>query len=257
MIEIFSSGGGTQSTAIAALIVLGKLPKPDIAVIADTGREMPTTWEYLDEITAPALASVGVEIHRVKKDDYAYPSERGLFGSKGSLLMPAYTTQEGDVSKLSGFCSNAWKVHVIKNWLSREMGVKPNEARRWIGFSMDESRRVLRMKSSKDWEKGLIRFPLVHDVMMFRQDSINLVKEIFGKEPPRSRCYDCPHQSDYEWRQVQERPEVFEKACATDEEIRLKDPHAWLHKKAVPLREVDLSPEEDLFGSCPSGICFV
>lgn len=28
-----------QSAAIAALIVLGKLPKPDLAVIADTGRE--------------------------------------------------------------------------------------------------------------------------------------------------------------------------------------------------------------------------
>jgi len=43
MTEVFSTGGGTQSTAIAGLIVQGLLPKPEICVIADTGREMPTT----------------------------------------------------------------------------------------------------------------------------------------------------------------------------------------------------------------------
>jgi len=36
--QVWASGGGVQSTAIAALIVLGRLPKPDLAVIADTGR---------------------------------------------------------------------------------------------------------------------------------------------------------------------------------------------------------------------------
>jgi len=43
MIEVFSSGGGTQSISITALIIQGRLPKPDFTVIADTGREMPTT----------------------------------------------------------------------------------------------------------------------------------------------------------------------------------------------------------------------
>lgn len=52
---IWNSGGGTQSAAIAALIVTGKLPKPDLAVIADTGRERSSTWDYLDRHIAPAL----------------------------------------------------------------------------------------------------------------------------------------------------------------------------------------------------------
>ena len=63
--QIWSSGGGVQSTAIAALIVQGKLPKPDIAVIADTERELSTTWKYIEEVTGPALASVGVTLYRV------------------------------------------------------------------------------------------------------------------------------------------------------------------------------------------------
>lgn len=36
---VWSSGGGTQSSAIAVLILKRLLPRPDRAVIADTGRE--------------------------------------------------------------------------------------------------------------------------------------------------------------------------------------------------------------------------
>jgi hypothetical protein len=38
--RLWSSGGGTQSTAIAVLILQGRLPKPDLAVIVDTEREL-------------------------------------------------------------------------------------------------------------------------------------------------------------------------------------------------------------------------
>lgn len=65
--QIWNNGGGTQSAAIAALIVTGQLPTPDLAVIADTGRERSSTWDYLNAYIAPALASVGVQIHRVDK----------------------------------------------------------------------------------------------------------------------------------------------------------------------------------------------
>ncbi|MDF1516257.1 MAG: hypothetical protein P1S60_20775, partial [Anaerolineae bacterium] len=51
--QIFSSGGGVQSTAIAAMIVRGDIPKPDLTVIIDTEREKSTTWEYLEAVTAP------------------------------------------------------------------------------------------------------------------------------------------------------------------------------------------------------------
>lgn len=38
-IQVFSSGMGTQSCGIAVMIYLGYLPKPDLIVAADTGRE--------------------------------------------------------------------------------------------------------------------------------------------------------------------------------------------------------------------------
>lgn len=50
MTEVFSSGGGTQSAAIAALIIQERLPRPDFAAIVDTEREHPAVWEYHDAV---------------------------------------------------------------------------------------------------------------------------------------------------------------------------------------------------------------
>ena len=59
--QIWSCGGGVQSTAIAALIIRGHLPTPDLAVIADTERELSTTWEYLEKYTAPPFRELTVK----------------------------------------------------------------------------------------------------------------------------------------------------------------------------------------------------
>src|SRR4051812_11977214 len=62
---VWSCGGGTQSAAIAALIVLGELPKPEAAVISDTGREASETWRYFESVLRPELAAVGVNLVRL------------------------------------------------------------------------------------------------------------------------------------------------------------------------------------------------
>lgn len=148
--EVLSSGGGTQSTAMAALIVQGKLPKPDIMAIVDTGREMPTTWEYLDQVTAPAMKKLGIDVHRVNAMRYAnnwgHPSR--MFATNGDLLLPAFSSINN--SKLSAFCSKAWKQEAMNRWLKQEHGVTRKEYRKWIGFSLDETRRVLNMQRGEE-----------------------------------------------------------------------------------------------------------
>ena len=42
--SVWSSGGGTQSSAIGVLILKELLQRPDVALIVDTGRENPETW---------------------------------------------------------------------------------------------------------------------------------------------------------------------------------------------------------------------
>lgn len=258
MVEILSSGGGTQSTAIVALIVQGRLPKPDMVVIADTGREMPTTWKYLDEVTIPALKSVGVEIHRIGQD-YCSPADRDIFHASGTLMIPVFSRQSGDVGKLSSFCSDKWKARVVNRWLKQKHGLRRIDYRKWIGFSMDETRRVNRMMGGEEYKTGLLRLPLVHDVPLRRDDSINVVMEMGWPKPPRSRCWMCPNQSDYEWNEVKEEyPEYWNQAVDLDESLRRRDPNAFLHSSAAPLKDADLSEEDDLFSaSCPSGECFL
>lgn len=256
--EIFSSGGGTQSAAIAVLILQERLPKPDMFVIADTRREMPTTWSYMNDVVRPALRSIGIVCHRASKEKWAYQHD-DLLNKKGTMLMPMFTTQsESEPGKLPNFCSTYWKQDVVDNFVRAELGVSRIDYRKWIGFSLNEVTRALRMMQGDEFIRGLIRLPLIHDVPLNRQSAISLVESFGWPTPPRSRCWMCPLQSNDEWLEVKrDFPALFRKAVALEKKLRDKDPHVWLHRDCVPLGEVDFS-KADLFSrACDSGNCFV
>ena len=248
--QIWSSGGGVQSTAIAAMIVQGKLSKPDLAVISDTERELSTTWAYMDAVTLPALLVAGLVLHRVKKSRYATVD---LYGGKNkdSLLIPAFTTQEGEVGKLPGFCSNEWKLRVVQRWATKEHGVKA--ATLWMGISTDEQKRAS-LPTGK-WQK---RYPLI-EFGMSRADCFAVVEAMGWPEPPRSSCWMCPNHREGEWLWQQEAaPADHRKAIVFDRELRVRDPHAWVHPSAKPLGEVVFDEKEDVMnGNCQTGLCFV
>ena len=257
MLEIHSSGGGTQSVAISVLVLQGKLSKPDMVVIADTGREMPTTWEYMERWWKPALEEFGVPVFKIEKDKWSAPWGRGLFATNGDLMVPAFSSINN--SKLTNFCSKAWKAEAISRWLSQERGITRSKYRKWIGYSFDETRRILPMMAGAEFRGGLIYLPLVQTVRLKRHESVKVVTDFGWPKPPRSRCFDCPNQSDLEWAEVKvDHPLLFQSAIDRDEEIREKDPHAYLHSSIKPLKDADLSREDDLFSaSCPSGECFL
>lgn len=246
--QVWASGGGVQSAAVAALIVQGKL-RPDLCVIVDTEREQSTTWEYMDSVISPALASVGVKLHRVRKSEFEH---RDLYGGKDSdtLLVPAFTTQSGGVGKLSNFCSSYWKREVIKRWVNSQ-GVKAVDL--WLGISVDEMERVQVERSAK-WAN---RYPLI-EARKNRGDCIALVKSMGWPEPPRSSCYHCPNHTQHEWREIRLRPADWKAAVQLDKELRAQDPHVFLHSDCVPLEQADLEDANGvLFGhACSSGHCF-
>lgn len=252
MKEIFSSGGGTQSACIVALIVQGRLPKPDFCVIVDTERERSAVWEYHDAVIVPALASVGLEIHRVKKSRYATTD---LFSTNDkNLLIPAFTNQTGDAGKLSNFCSFEWKKRVLTRFLRVEHGIATKDQMTWIGFSFDETKRIVSIMHGEDRDR--IRLPLVHDVPLRREQAIKIVESMGWPTPPRSACWMCPNQGDSEWRDLKENyPADFQAAIDLEKEVQKKDPFAWLHKSCIPLEQVDFSQPDDLFSLCKSGNC--
>jgi hypothetical protein len=253
MPSILSYGGGRQTIAMCGLIARGVLPKPDLIVIADTGRENPSTWQYLDAFVRPMLAPLGLEVeiapHSLATVD--------LFAKNGDYEMPLYT-KEG---MLPGYCSGEWKREVVARHL-RAKGVTEGEM--WIGFAIDEKRRIAKMTRGKQRGKFTHRFPLT-ELMLTTAGCLAFVKALGLPEPSISSCWMCPHKKNEEWRVIRdEHPPQFEEACQIDEELREEDldrggSGVWVHHSRTPLRQANLNTVEprSLVKQCGLGMCFV
>ena len=251
MKTVWSSGGGTQSNAIAALIIQGKLAKPDIAIIVDTEQEMSSTWEYYDNYTRPALAKIGVDLVRIPKSKYATVD---LFSKNGeTFLMPVFTYFSGSIAKLPTNCSNEWKERVVQRY-ARERFPDEKEFQVWLGMTIDEPKRF-KQKIGK-WTND---YPLAR-LRMTRKHCIDLVMKMGWPRPPKSTCITCPNKSHDDWiSQKRDFPEDFESACQFDEWMRREvDDTFYLHRSCKPLR--DITPDDDKGDlsttRCDSGYCF-
>lgn len=92
MLRILSLGAGTQSTTIALLVKHGELPALDCAIFADTGDELPATYDHLHWLT-------GCELVRWT-DDKGRPRVHAQAGAWASGVLPfpvhvAQAWQEG------------------------------------------------------------------------------------------------------------------------------------------------------------------
>ena len=242
MKTLFSYGGGRQGIAICSLLVQGKLPKPDAIVIADTSREKSSTWEYMQNVTGPAMRAIGLEIevapHSLSTTD--------LYAHNGDLQIPVFTSPSG---KMETFCSGEWKRRVVQRWCRQKWGKE--DVRVWIGFSTDELNRV--NQSNEKWYTH--HFPLIEDVRMSSADCVALVQNMGWPTPPRSSCWMCPHMSDQEWKELPVKE--FAKAKQLEFEIRRKDDGVYFHRARRPLGEIAFDAQGDLFDSgCNSGYCF-
>lgn len=250
MTEVWSCGGGTQSAAIAALIVKGLLPPPAVAAIADTGREASETWRYYETILQPELAKVGVDLVRLPHS----LATVDLFGGKykDTALMPMFTRRNGEVGQASKYCSNEWKSRPFDRYL-RSLGL--TEGRIWIGFSIDELHRMRANNPASKWNHT---YPLV-DIRMTRADCIAAVERMGWPAPPRSSCWMCPYRTDAEWLHLQATdPDDFAAAIELEKEVQAVDPLLFLHRSGKPLESVDFGRDQgDMFrDSCASGMCF-
>lgn len=244
MVTIWSSGGGTQSAAIAALIVSGELERPDLAAIVDTEREASATWAYHNTVIVPALARCNVTLHRIPKSQYATVD---LYAKNGDLLIPAYT----ETGKLPTYCSTEWKRRVLERW-ARE--VRPSRCYTvWLGISLDETRRV--KPTDRPW---LSRYPLI-EKRLTRADCRALVQGMGWPDPPRSSCWMCPNRTAKEWDRLKsDAPADFAAACVFEDEMRKQDDELWLTRTRKPLRDWQDDGQPDLFtGLCDSGYCWI
>lgn len=233
MVIAWSYGGGVQSVAIGVLIREGALPKPDLAVIADTGRERRTTWEYLHQHMQPYLDPVGVRIE-IAGHELAH---KDLYGPTGLTLMPMFLPE----GRLPAYCSGNWKRDVIERWL-RQQEVKECDC--WIGYSIDEIRRVPKT-DHRPWCRAA--FPLI-DKFINRAMCARLIEAAGLPVPRKSRCWQCPHQTAEEWLEVRADLEEWAAAVALEKEINANDPalekgEMFLSCARKPLELVDFAAD--------------
>lgn len=246
---VLSYGGGRQTVAMCVMIAKGVLPRPDIIVMADTGRENPSTWEYLDRHVKPFLAKhdLAVEIapHSLATVD--------IYAKNGDLLLPVFT----QTGKLRTYCSNEWKRRVVDRYL-RSKNI--TEGIRWIGFGFDEKKRWSGMHGKTEGKWTTI-CPLV-DLMVNTAACLNIIEAAGLPQPHHSACWMCPHKRNAEWRFIRDSyPEHWQQAIAMDEELRENDMKGgvFLHHDRVPLADADIDVDESegKIQQCTLGVCFV
>jgi 3'-phosphoadenosine 5'-phosphosulfate sulfotransferase (PAPS reductase)/FAD synthetase len=225
---VLSYGAGVNSTAMMLFLIENKFPL-DYVLFADTGGEMPETYEYVEHVRK-YLEKQGIpfQIVRVKNNDTLY--DRCM----RRKVIPSQT----------------WR------WCTRDLKIRPiyafyrslkSQVYQYVGIDYDE---IHRMKDSKaDYVTNI--YPLI-DYKIGRQECIRLIEKARLPVPVKSGCYFCPFNNLERWSEVYaQHPELFEKAIALEENGKhmpkqkltpltlrgLKD--AIQNKKALPLIQIE------------------
>ena len=254
-----SLGAGVQSTVLALMAERGEygLPKPDVAVFADTGWEPPSVYEHLEWLKE----QVSFEIVRVGSGDIKENILAGTSPDGNNYLgIPAWLVNpDGSPSVAARQCTTKYKIRPINQYLRNRLGFPPGrrapkdvEVEIWMGISVDE---IYRMKGSREeWARNY--YPLI-ELGLSRSQLQDWFEENYpGRYLPRSACIGCPYKNDGEWKWLKTNdPRSFQEAVFVDMALRdipavrnaitKNGATAYLHRSRKPLGEVDLENAKD------------
>lgn len=246
-----SLGAGVQSTTMALLACEGTLPKPDVAIFADTGWEPRRVYEHLDRLEVE-LDRAGIPLYRVGKGNLR---EDAIDPVHRYASIPYFVRNpNGSEGMGRRQCTSEYKLDPIKRKVRELLGAKPPNfrhvrkgriAEQWIGFSTDEIGRV----SDKDGVLYLrSRYPLL-ELGMSRKDCERWLKTHGWAKVAKSACIGCPYHGNRQWRDLRDNhPAEWADAVEFDQAIRKGgarglplNGEAFLHRSRLPL---DLAPIE-------------
>jgi len=251
-----SLGAGVQSSTILLMACKGEIPKPDLAIFADTGWELPATYKHLEWLGQEAKKA-GIPILRVSSGDIRNNLRTGEkikgMGRTKFVEIPFHVLDSrGNHSLGKRQCTKDYKLLPISRELRKLLGLRPHQPlpkgaiELWIGISTDEASRA---NISRD---KLItnHFPLLEIKPMSRiQCKAWLEQHYNGLVIPKSSCIGCPFRNNPEWRDVKDCSVAWHEAVDIDKAIRTgvtKDGYRnYLHSSCKPLESVDLrTPQE-------------
>ena len=252
-------GAGVQSTVLALMADQGEydLPRPDVAIFADTGWEPPQVYEHLEWLKAElSFEVITVSAGNIRENllDGRRPNGRSYLGIPAHIRNP-----DGGDAISRRQCTDDYKIRPIQQWLRERLGLetgrrapKDIQVEMWMGISVDE---IARQKESRD-EWITKRYPLI-ELGFNRFQLLSWFMEHYpGRYLPRSSCVGCPYRSDPEWKRLKEvSPESFREAVEVDEALRnspvVRDSitssggQAYLHRSRMPLVGLDFSSVQD------------
>jgi len=249
-----SLGAGVQSSALLVLACTDdRVPKPDIAVFADTGDEPAWVYEYL-EVLKEFAEPYGVEVVVAQKGVLSeWVIDRQKAG-KRFVTVPLFTKNaDGSKGMMRRQCTREFKIDPIIQAVRTHLGYKPKQrvkerVRCMLGISLDE---IQRMKDS--WHGWITHsWPLI-DLSIRREDCYKIIEDAGLPEPQRSACVYCPFHSDAYWQWMKnDHPEEFQKAVDFDEGIRDmtmrgREAPGYIHRSCVPLKDA-------VFGADPNQV---
>lgn len=247
-----STGAGVQSVTIGLLIRDGRLPKPDVAIFADTGWEPAAVYAQVERL-GNLYADLGVTFYRVNQGNL----RRDTVDPAYRFASIPYYVRNPDGSDGMGRrqCTAEYKLAPIKRKIRELLGAKPPHFRRvpkgrvceqWVGFSTDEIGRANRRKDSHGVSYLTTRYPLL-DLGMSRKDCIRYLDAAGWGDTVKSACIGCPFHGNKAWRELRDNhPDEWADAVEFDRLIRKGgarglplNGEAFLHRSHVPL---DLAP---------------
>lgn len=240
-----SLGAGVQSTTLALMAVEEILPKPDVAIFADTGWEPKAVYDHLDRLEV-VMRAAHIPVFRVNKGnlraDAIDPDHR--------YASVPYFVRNPDGSDGMGRrqCTSEYKLAPIRRKVRELLGAAAPDFRRvprgnvceqWVGFSTDEIQRVDGDKHTPLYLTT--RYPLL-DLKMSRKDCQRWLSAR-GWTTEKSACIGCPYHGNAQWRRLRDHhPAEWADAVAFDEAIRKGgsrgmplNGEAFLHRSRLPL----------------------
>jgi 3'-phosphoadenosine 5'-phosphosulfate sulfotransferase (PAPS reductase)/FAD synthetase len=212
---IVSYGGGVNSTALVIFLVKNKLPL-DYVVFADTGDEMPETYDYLKHMEQFCIEhKIIFRIVKVRRGNSL--SEKCLRRKVIPSQMWRWCTRDMKVLPIHTFYRSL-KTHVYQ----------------YMGIDYDE---VHRMKDPKvDYVTNI--YPLI-DYKIGRNECIELIKNAGMPVPVKSGCFFCPFNNVNRWAEIYKtHPELYKFAIKIEENGKHM-PKQTLAPKGYTLRKLE------------------
>jgi hypothetical protein len=209
MTTVLSYGGGVNSTAILIGLVDRDEP-PDLILFADTGGELPETYEYRDRFSDWLVARGFPAIVSVSQTGSKYKTLEDECNVKGFLPSVAYGGRS---------CSIRWKQEPMHSFIIRwqpaiECWAAGDKVTKFIGYDAGEKRRGESMVEDKQYR---YRFPLKE----WGWDRKACTAAILAAGlclPPKSACWFCPAMKKREVIELAKKhPALFARALDIEE----------------------------------------